>query len=102
KTTNPADEWLGPEPDDDAGVHAPCPYCFESSGYEARVHPATWSDPSWAEPDPTRPCSECHGTGMVPAHVAGPDDDRADDFESDGYLAALDAQASNPLNFETA
>jgi hypothetical protein len=75
---------------------SPCPYCFESSGYEARVHPATWADPSWAEPDPTRPCSECNGTGMVPAHVAGPDDwlsEWSADFHSDEWAAAAEQVA---------
>lgn len=43
----------------------PCPHCFESSGYEARVHSATWYEPAWADADPMRPCSKCGGTGYV-------------------------------------
>lgn len=55
-------------PDEDAyEQQAPCPCCFESSGYMARVHPDTWSEPGWAEPDPTRPCEHCDGTGSVDA-----------------------------------
>ena len=45
--------------------HAPCPHCCESSGYEARVIPATWWDPSFAEADHHRPCPHCGGTGLV-------------------------------------
>lgn len=46
---------------------APCPYCFESSGFGARIIPATWDEPSWAEPDPMNPCPHCDHTGMVEA-----------------------------------
>ena len=72
---------------------APCPYCFESSGYHARIHPATWYEPSWADADPTRPCEECGGTGSVPCDEAMYEDERADEFNDPGYEAALDAQA---------
>lgn len=51
-------------------VQAPCPVCFESSGYMARCVPDSWSEPGWAEPDPTRPCEECRGTGYVDAEDA--------------------------------
>lgn len=44
---------------------APCPHCFESSGYAARHYPHTWDEPGWSEPDPTRPCHHCEGTGSV-------------------------------------
>jgi hypothetical protein len=44
---------------------APCPHCFESSGYAARSHPDTWSEPGWAEPDPMNPCPYCKATGEV-------------------------------------
>lgn len=49
---------------------APCPYCFESSGYMARTVPDTWWEPGWAEPDPLRRCEECGGTGSVDAEDA--------------------------------
>lgn len=48
-------------------MQAPCPCCFESSGYMARSVPDTWSEPGWAEPDPTRPCDHCDGTGTIDA-----------------------------------
>lgn len=44
---------------------APCPHCFESSGYAARLVPATWYDPAYAEADPLHPCPYCNGTGDV-------------------------------------
>ena len=44
----------------------PCPHCFESSGYEARYIPATWTDPAWEDTDYSRPCWHCSGTGSVP------------------------------------
>ncbi len=78
--------------DFDTEVYAPCPYCFESSGYHARVHPHTWYEPSWADADPTRPCEECNGTGQVPTDKAAPDD-RDEDFYEDGYWLAVDAEA---------
>lgn len=53
---------------------APCPACFESSGYKARCHPDTWEEPGWAEPDPMRPCEECGGTGTVDSPLATFDD----------------------------
>lgn len=74
-------------------VSIPCPHCFESSGYAARVNAATWYEPAWADADPTRPCPFCDGTGSVPASEVGPDDDREEDWFDAGYLRALDAQA---------
>jgi hypothetical protein len=47
------------------GGRGPCPHCFESSGYHARVIPDSWTEPGWAEPDPMRPCEECEGTSYV-------------------------------------
>lgn len=64
---------------------APCPYCFESSGYAARCHPDTWSEPGWAEPDPLRPCKECKGTGSVPMEDAA--DDELFEFFDDAFDA---------------
>lgn len=43
----------------------PCPHCFESSGFAARINHATWEEPSWAEPDPNCPCPYCDHTGYV-------------------------------------
>lgn len=42
----------------------PCPYCFESSGFEARYIPATWYEPAWEDTDYSRPCEHCNGTGV--------------------------------------
>lgn len=44
---------------------APCPHCFESSGYAERYHHHTWDEPGWSDADPTRPCPYCEGTGSV-------------------------------------
>jgi len=44
---------------------APCPHCFESSGYAERWNPHTWDDPGFSDADPTRPCPHCDGTGSV-------------------------------------
>jgi hypothetical protein len=44
-----------------------CPYCFESSGYEARYIPATWYEPAWEDTDYSRPCEHCNGTGVFVA-----------------------------------
>jgi hypothetical protein len=52
----------------------PCPHCFESSGYEARIVPDSWTEPGWAEPDPMRPCPECGGTGSVEMEDAHDDE----------------------------
>lgn len=53
---------------------APCPCCFESSGFMARTVPDTWSEPGWAEPDPTRPCGHCSRAGSVDAQPIDMDD----------------------------
>lgn len=53
---------------------APCPHCFESSGYMARHYPHTWYEPGWSEPDPTRRCEVCEGTGYVDAEEATDDE----------------------------
>lgn len=45
--------------------YAPCPNCFESSGYMAQTIRATWTDPAYEDCDYSRRCSECEGTGMV-------------------------------------
>jgi hypothetical protein len=74
---------------------APCPYCFESSGFGYRIVSGGWSDPDYAEPDPNDPCPHCNGTGSVDAVEAGPPEEWDDKgFDGDGYLAALDRQAS--------
>ena len=83
----------GPYFFDDVTVMAPCPCCFESSGFNARIIPHTYWEPGWAEPDPTSPCGYCNGTGEVPSDETRPDD-RDEDFYDEGYLVALDKQAS--------
>ena len=70
-----ADEYPG---------QAPCPACFESSGHPARIVPASWTDPSYAEPDYGRTCEECNGTGTVDAPLVTLDDlenEAADEME---------------------
>jgi hypothetical protein len=71
-----------------ATVFAPCPACFESSGY-VWEHGNDWNSGPWSH-QTNIPCRECEGTGLVPCHVAGPDDIGID-FEDEGYLASLDA-----------
>lgn len=60
---------------------APCPHCFESSGYAGRVHPHTWDDPAWEDADPTRPCPYCDATGFVDSEPVTLDDLEAQDAE---------------------
>lgn len=79
---------LGP----DATVYAPCPYCFESSGYQWE-HGNDWESGPWSN-QTNIPCGGCDGTGLVPCDVAGPPDDRQCDFADDGYEAALDDAAA--------
>jgi hypothetical protein len=50
----------------------PCPHCFESSGYEARIHPATWYEPAWEDTDYSRPCKFCDGTGSIKSERKSP------------------------------
>lgn len=71
---------------------APCPACFESSGYAARTVSATWYEPSYDEPDPTRRCEECSGTGTVDSPLATLDDLEELAFEEAASRAALTAQ----------
>jgi len=58
-----------------------CPFCFESSGHPARIIPATWWEPSWAEPDYVRKCPECDGTGLIEAEPRDLYDIEAEDFD---------------------
>jgi len=81
----------GPYRFDDVMVYAPCPYCFESCGYRGEWTTG-WDDPG-SFVQSRDPCPECNGSGQVPCDVAGPDDERADDFDDEGYERALDAQA---------
>ena len=75
----------------DETAFAPCPYCFESSGY-VWEHGHDWESGPWSN-QTNIPCAECHGTGLVPGEAETAPDDRADDFAEDGYERALDAQA---------
>lgn len=88
--------------DHDTDTGSPCPCCFESSGYHARNVPDTWSEPGWAEPDPTRPCEYCCGTGTVESKLIIIDDTefRNDDFIEDGYLSLVDTQGRETLYIE--
>jgi hypothetical protein len=60
--------------EDEYPGHAPCPACFESSGHPVRIVPASWTDPSYAEPDYGRVCEECNGTGTVDSPLVTLDD----------------------------
>jgi len=71
---------------------APCPACFESSGFMPRWHPHTWEEPGWEDSDPTRPCEYCGATGTIDAPLADEFDDDTND--EPGYSAALAAALS--------
>lgn len=53
---------------------APCPACFESSGYMSRTISATWYEPAWEDTDYSRRCEHCNGTGTVEAALVTLDD----------------------------
>lgn len=104
--TESLDELVSARDQDDADEHrfyhgdeieAPCPVCFESSGHPARVHAATWDDPSWAEPDPNYICEVCGGTGSVPTQDADAPDEW--EYDCDGYTIALDRAAQFERTF---
>lgn len=71
--------------------YAPCPCCFESSGYMGKSVPATWTDPGYWDTDYSRRCEECDGTGMVECEPPTFDDLIEEWFEAD---EALDATLS--------
>jgi len=62
-------------------TQAPCPHCFESSGYAARYHSHTWYEPAWEDADPTRPCPYCDATGFVDSEPVTLDDLEAQAWE---------------------
>ncbi len=70
----------------------PCPCCFESSGY-VWEHGNDWESGPWSN-QTNIPCGYCSGTGLVPGDELPSPDDREDDFATEGYEAALDAQAN--------
>ena len=72
--------------DDEYPGQAPCPNCFESSGYVSRTISATWYEPAWEDTDYSRPCPVCNGTGTVDSPLA-----TLDDLEN---LAADEAEAT--------
>lgn len=51
---------------------APCPHCFESSGY-IWEHGNDWESGPWSN-QTNIPCSHCHGTGSVEAEPITLDD----------------------------
>lgn len=65
--------YLPPEPT--AGF-APCPACFESSGY-VWEHGNDWESGPWSH-QTNIPCRECNGTGLVEAEVRSLEDMEAD------------------------
>lgn len=75
--------------------YAPCPHCFESCGYLVEFG-NDWNSGPWSN-QTNIPCRYCDGTGLVRASEVGPDDERDEDFNDDGYLAAVDAvRSANP------
>ncbi len=54
------------------GGYAPCPHCFESSGY-VWEHGHDWESGPWSHQTNT-PCPACHGTGLVDADIRTLDD----------------------------
>jgi hypothetical protein len=73
----------------DETAFAPCPCCFESSGY-VWEHGNDWESGPWSN-QTNIPCSFCNGTGLVPCDEPTTPDDREDDYAEDGYVRALDA-----------
>jgi hypothetical protein len=67
---------------------APCPRCFESSGYMSKIVSASWTDPSYEDTDYTRRCEECNGKGFVECQPATFDDLIEEWFEADQALEA--------------
>lgn len=61
---------------------APCPHCFESSGFAARSVPHTYWEPGYDEVDPTMPCPYCHGSGSVECEPRTLDDIANEDAEA--------------------
>lgn len=75
-------------------VYVPCPRCDGLGEWDEGPLPASSGA---TEPDYRQViCPECEGTGRVLCDEAGSPDDRADDFEGDGYERALDAEAGEP------
>lgn len=71
--------------DDEYPGQAPCPNCFESSGYMGHLVSATWTDPAYEDADYSRRCQICNGTGTVDSPLATLDDlenSAADEAES--------------------
>lgn len=95
KTTNHADEWLGPPPDE-ADVYVPCPCCFESSGYVWQ-HGNDWESGPWSV-QTNVPCRECNGTGSLWVEASYPE--CAEELAE--YFADDPGAEPDPLNLETA
>lgn len=70
----------------DTTLYAPCPCCFESSGYMSKIVPASWTDPGYEETDYRNRCDECNGTGMVPCEPR-----TLDDLENEEWAPATSA-----------
>lgn len=67
--------------------YAPCPACFESCGYVVD-HGNDWESGPWTH-QTNIPCRFCNGDGEVPCDDVRYPDERDDEFEDVGYLAAL-------------
>ncbi len=69
-------------------IWVPCPACDGAGEWDEGPLPASSgaSEPSYRQVM----CGHCDGTGKVPSGDVVYQDDRADDFQDDGYLRALD------------
>jgi hypothetical protein len=72
-----------PDEDDLYPGQAPCPHCFESSGY-VWEHGDDWDSGPWSH-QTNIPCRECNGTGTVEAELITLDD--LDDMAADEEAA---------------
>lgn len=73
--------------EDEYPGQAPCPACFESSGY-VWEHGNDWNSGPWSH-QTNIPCRHCNGTGTVEAPLVTLDDLKA--------LAADETRAESPL-----
>ena len=63
--------WYLDDPDEYPG-QAPCPHCFESSGY-VWEHGNDWNSGPWSH-QTNIPCKYCNGTGTVDSPLVTADD----------------------------
>jgi len=75
---------------------APCPCCFESSGYMGQIVSATWTDPSYEDVDYSRRCPECEGAGKVECEPRTLDDLESEEWSADtaAWVASIDQRVN--------